>query len=292
MSSNSRDREAEERRSRNLRIAAWTSTAVVILILFIILVKVVGGSGTSNSSDTGSSLAPASLLAKVTGLKDASFEGIGQGSVSALPKPITAPALTENGKPEIIYIGAEYCPYCATERWPMVIALSRFGTFSNLGVTHSASGDVYPSTQTFSFHGATYTSDYLVFHGVETASNVVSGNSYKTLDTPTATEQQILSTYNAPPYVAANSAGAIPFVDFGGKYLISGSTYSPQVLQGKTADQIADALNDPSSDIYKGVMGAANTIIAAICNLTGNLPANVCQIQQSNGLINKVNSGS
>jgi hypothetical protein len=32
----------------------------------------------------------------------------------------------------MLYIGAEYCPYCAAERWPLVMALSKFGTFSNL----------------------------------------------------------------------------------------------------------------------------------------------------------------
>ena len=49
------------------------------------------------------------------------------------------------GKPEILYIGAEYCPYCATERWPLAVALSRFGTFTGLRGIHSSATDVYPS---------------------------------------------------------------------------------------------------------------------------------------------------
>ena len=40
--------------------------------------------------------------------------------------------LTADGKPLVLYVGAEYCPYCAAERCAMVQALSRFGTFSNL----------------------------------------------------------------------------------------------------------------------------------------------------------------
>lgn len=170
----------------------------------------------------------------------------------------------------------------------MVVALSRFGTFTNLGVTHSSSTDVYPSTQTFSFHGSTYTSKYIAFNGVETQSNVPSGSSYATLDTPTSAEQALLSTYDAAPYVAAASAGSIPFIDFGGKFLISGSTYSPAVLQGLSTDQIASALTNPNSSVTKGVMGAANTIIAAICNMTNNQPSNVCQVEQSNGLNSKI----
>ena len=41
----------------------------------------------------------------------------------------------------MLYIGAEFCPICATQRWPMTVALSHFGTFSNLQQTHSAVSD-------------------------------------------------------------------------------------------------------------------------------------------------------
>src|SRR6201999_1919717 len=104
-------------------------------------------------------------------------------------------ALTKDGKPSVVYIGAEYCPYCATERWAMVMALSRFGTFKNLGVSHSSGTDVYADTQTFTFHGSPFTSPYLVFDGVETQSNVAAGNSYATLDTPTSEEEKLISTF-------------------------------------------------------------------------------------------------
>jgi hypothetical protein len=280
----------EERRSRNIKTALWSSGIVVAIVLFIVLAKYVSTptSPTASTSQSGASLAPASLVSKITSLSTSAFSGIGQGTAQVLPKSITAPALTENGKPEIVYLGAEYCPYCATERWPMVVALSRFGTFKNLGVTHSSSSDVYPNTQTFSFHGSTYTSGYITFNGIETQSNVAAGSSYATLDTPTSAEEALLSTYDASPYVPASSAGSIPFIDFGGKYLISGSTYSPAILQGLSASQIATDLSNPSSAVSKGVLGAANTITAAICNLTGNQPSTVCQVEQTNGLTSKI----
>ena len=41
-------------------------------------------------------------------------------------------------------MGAEFCPYCATERWSVVMALSKFGTFSHLVGTTSSSTDVDP----------------------------------------------------------------------------------------------------------------------------------------------------
>ena len=51
------------------------------------------------------------------------------------------------------------------------------------------------------------------------------------------------------------------------------------VLQGKTWDQIATAMQDPSrTAVAKGVIGAANGITAAICLTTKNQPANVCSL--------------
>ena len=79
--------------------------------------------------------------------------------------PASSPGrtLTSDGKPRIVYLGAEYCPYCATERWAMVNALSRFGTFKNLKITTSSATDVDANTPTFSFYGSTFTSPYIKF---------------------------------------------------------------------------------------------------------------------------------
>jgi hypothetical protein len=85
-----------------------------------------------------------------------------------------------------------------------------------------------------------------------------------------------MSTYDAPPYVSSSDQGAIPFIYFGGKYLIVGATYSPQVLQGKSYQQIANSLSSPSSAIAKGMLGAANNITATICKLTNNQPTTAC----------------
>ncbi len=96
----------------------------------------------------------------------------------------------------ITYVGAEYCPYCAAERWALAVALSRFGTFSNLSGTHSSSSDVYPDTQTLSFYGSTYSSPYLTFQPVEEATNQLVDGTYQTLQTPTAAESKLLASYD------------------------------------------------------------------------------------------------
>jgi hypothetical protein len=166
-------------------------------------------------------------------------------------------------------VGAEYCPYCAAERWSMVVALSRFGTFSGLGATTSAAEDVFPNTPTFTFHGATYSSDYLDFVGKELNTNQREGNGYAPLDKLTAEQEAEFDKLT-------NGENSFPFVDFAGKYTIRGTQYDPKVLEGKSMQEIADALKDPKSPIAQAINGSANTITAAVCETDGGKPANVC----------------
>ncbi|HSY14714.1 MAG TPA: DUF929 family protein, partial [Jatrophihabitantaceae bacterium] len=87
-------------------------------------------------------------------------------------------------------------------------------------------------------------------------------------------DTKILKTYDGPPYFS--QAGAIPFIDIGGRYLVSGASYDPQLLQGMTHEQIAAALSDPTSPIAKAVDGTANAITAAVCASTARQPTTVC----------------
>jgi hypothetical protein len=111
---------------------------------------------------------------------------------------------------------------------------------------------------------------------VETQSNQPAGNGYTALDTPTAQQQQLISKFDAPPYVASNAAGSIPFIDFANQSVVSGASYSPDLLAGKTAAQIAAALSDPTSPITQAIGGTANAFTAQLCALTKNQPAAVC----------------
>lgn len=284
-----------DRRQSYMTMALWAIGIVIFIVFWLVVAKLVITAMKSNNSTTTTStnqVVPDSLLAKVTSIPAATFMTVGAGSSTVLPQPITASAVTKDGKPQVIYVGAEYCPYCATERWPMVIALSRFGTFSNLHLSHSSTTDVYPNTQTFSFHGATYSSQYLDFQGIETISNIPQGSSYAPLDTPSAEVQKLVDTYDAAPYVPAASAGSIPFIDFGGKYIVSGSTYSPVVLQGKTADQIASVLSTASDPISQGAVGAANALTATLCTLTKDQPSTVCATPVIKALESQLSSQS
>jgi hypothetical protein len=266
-------------RSRMLLAAGAVAVVVAVVVAFV-LVKVSTGPraaapGGASNGPTGAALAR--VVSEVTNVPAATLSAVGTGSgVTATPQPVTGPPLTAGGKPEVLYIGAEYCPFCAAERWAAIVALSRFGTFSGLRTVHSSSTDVYANTPTFTFDKSRYTSRYLTFTAVETYTNLPSGSFYAPLQKPTAAEQALMNTYDAPPYVPAQDLGSIPFYDFGNRYMISGASFTPQLLDGESWSQIAAALSNPASPIARAVDGTANYLTAAICTLTRNQPASAC----------------
>jgi hypothetical protein len=234
----------------------------------------------SSNGPTGSALA--GVVSKVTNVPASTLDTIGDGGGSFTGKimPVNGGTpLTSGGKPEMLYMGAEYCPYCAAERWSMIVALSRFGTFSGLSTVHSSTTDTPSNISTFTFHGSSYTSKYLTFTPVEMETNIPDSSTggYTTLETPTKEQEALITKYDAPPYVAsADQAGAIPFIYFGGKYLSIGASYDATILSGLKWDQIASDLNNPDSAVAKAINGTANHITAAICKMTGNQPASAC----------------
>jgi thiol-disulfide isomerase/thioredoxin len=258
---------------RRMLITGGSILAVVAIVVAFVVVKSLGSSSTPQHSSAGGTPLPASVVNDITGVPASTAEAVGRGSTA--PKsiiPLNGAPLIKSGKPEVVYIGAEYCPYCAAERWAMAVALSRFGTFSGLRGIHSSSSDAFPSTPTLTFYKTGYNSKYLVFTPVETTTEDRNTPLQKT----TAAQQALLNKYDAPPYVSQQNAGAIPFIDFGNKYLISGASYNPAVLQGKTWSEVAAALSNPSSPVSQGAVGAANVMTATICKLTNNQPAAAC----------------
>lgn len=265
-------RKQEIRNRMFLTIGSIVGVVVIVVAFLFIKALHKGGSSGSSGGVAGSAL-PASVTKDISSVPSSTLDAIGSGGAYAnTVSPISAPPLTSGGKPEILYMGGEYCPYCATERWSMVQALSRFGTFTGLHGIHSSSTDVYPSTPTLTFYGSHYTSKYLTFTPVETAG--LTENS--TLQTPTSAQNKLFTKYDYPPYVKSSEEGAIPFLDLGGKYLIHGAQYNPQVLQNKTWAEVAAALSDKSTAIAQGADGAANILTAAICKVTNNQPSSVC----------------
>jgi len=261
-----------ERRNRIL-ITGGSTIIVLVIVLAFIIVKLSQGSSSSsgNSSSTGTPL-PASVTSQITGVPAATLDQVGKGTVPTFTKgqppftPGSGAPLTSGGKPEMLYIGAEYCPYCAAMRWPMAVALSRFGTLTPLHGIHSASNDVFPNTATLTFYKSGYHSNYLAFTPVETTTVTKAP-----LQNPTQAQNAVWAKYEPDPQTRG-----FPFIAFSNKQVMKGYIYNPTVLQGKTWGQIAAALKDPASPVAQSVNGAANYITGAICQMTNNQPASVC----------------
>ena len=240
-----------------------------IVGLLVVIAALVGAkllqSSPAPAKKTG--LAPASVVHDVSTVPASMFNTIGAVKGIGGMSKIGGTPLKEDGKPVVLYIGAEYCPFCAAERWPLVTALSRFGTFTNLGATHSATNDVYPNTPTFSFKNAKYASKYLALQTVELYGNRPVNGSYPPLQRPTAQQNALIQKHD--------SHGTIPFI-YLGNYLQLDASYNPQILAGMSMQQVAQAIRDTNTDQSVAILGTANQITAALCAQTGGQPGNVC----------------
>jgi hypothetical protein len=217
---------------------------------------------------------PAVVAKQVTGVPPARALSVGAGTATKF-RQIQGPFLRANGKPLMLYIGAEFCSYCAAERWAIVNALSRFGSFANLRLTSSTTDDTFPATPSFSFHGASYTSKFVALQTVELSGNTrdITG-SFPRLETVTKQQQNIAASLDRPPY--APERGSIPFLVIAGRFVLFSSQYQPGALQGLDAGQVAKALGNLSSPPAQGIFGAANWLTASLCEVTGGKPAAAC----------------
>jgi hypothetical protein len=273
---------AAARRTEIRRRALITAGSVIVVIAIVVAFIVVKLSSDHNSGSSGSSSVtgtalPASVVKDVTTVPASTLNTVGVGSVPSFMSadeggapPLTKisdTALTSGGKPEMLYIGAEFCPYCGAERWAMAVALSRFGTFTTqLRGIHSSSTDTDPNTPTLTFYQAKYSSPYLVFTPVENENR-----DRGPLQNTTSQQQALWAKYDT-----SNGYTGYPFIDFGNKYVLKTPTYDPGVLAGMSWAQVAAALHNPSSPVAQGALGSANLMTAAICKMTGGKPGNVC----------------
>jgi hypothetical protein len=269
--------------SRRRRFSA-ISFAVVIGLLAGYLVTgghIGGGAAPSNVSTGGlGNVVPArpGVVSEVTSLPSSVYSEVAlPAEIVNYPKKVSGhEPLTAHGLPELLYIWASYCPFCAAENWALVMALSKFGTFSDLKAANSSVSDFAPDTQTLGFYGATYSSRFLKFESYDLATDQpVSGdakcnvNGYHCLQTAPAGAGGLLQRLGQ---------GSFPFMDFGNEVVQDGAGYEdqPLALEGLTLTQIAAQLSDPFSHVAQAEVGSANFLTAAICAMTNNDPSSVC----------------
>ena len=268
---------APPRRFSPSTLAFASIALVVVIVLVFVVVTVTGGKGKTSSKQLipDPVPAPASLVAEVTGVSPAITNAVGTGVQVTAPSALKGqPKLTgAGGKPELLFIGAEFCPFCAAERWAMVEALSRFGTWSGLEMTTSSLWDTDPGTATFTFRNATFTSQYIDFVSSEHETNDNFGSGTRKLFQPlTSAASNLWQKYSQ----AAGQTTGYPFVDFGNKVVVLGPSYDPAILAGLDQQEIAAKLKDPTDPVTEAIIGTANYLTASICAETGNQPAPVC----------------
>ncbi len=270
------------------RSGLYMVIGVLALIAAIIVIFIFVSRGPVSQTNTNPRLKPTpadpTVVGQLTSVGQSTWEAVGTGG---LPKPFQVlsgqpPLMGPSGHPEFFYVGGEYCPNCAAERWAMINALSRFGTFKNLSQIQSYEDNI----STFSFVGSSYTSQYIDFVPKEILGNAIdaSGQSYVSLEKLTPAEQQIFNKYN--------SGQTFPFANINNTYILAAASYNPAVLLDNAGnplswETIASSLTNTNSSITKGILGTANYLTAAICSVTNQQPGSVCnspaiqQIQHS-----------
>lgn len=186
---NARERAAAARREQQRADQVRRAQRILSLVLAVVVVGAViayvairgGGHSEANSP------VPPAVLSQVTGVPQSVLDQVGKGSSTMLLKPVSDTSLESGGKPAFLYVGGEFCPFCAGERWAIVQALSRFGAFSGLREIRSSEND-FP---TFDFRSVTYTSKYLTFSAKE-----VADQSHHTLQKLSSSEQAVFSKYS------------------------------------------------------------------------------------------------
>ena len=128
----------------------------------------------------------------------------------------------------------------------MVVALSRFGTWSGLMETTSSPWDAYPATATFT--------------SATPRSRASTSASSRWSTRPTTTAARARASCSSPSRRRRATCGrstrqhfgqqtGYPFLDFGNKFFVLGPSYVPDVLAGLNQQEIAAKLSNPKDPV-------------------------------------------
>jgi len=251
------------------------------LILSIAAAVLVGAIGitaawllTTERSAAGEDLGPldqpvaVELVARLQKISEQGLTEIPHFDNAAM-KAIDGEPARPGGAPLVVYVGADFCPYCAALRWPLTLTLMRFGDLSGLRYTRSNGRDVYPNTATFTFASTHLESELIDFEETELEDR--DRKALQKLDSPA---QALFERFDKKPYT--EYPGSIPFLYLGGKYLEIGSPFSPDALQGLDWEEIAARLESGNNAAWQDIMSEADLLTAALCTLTQDKPDDVC----------------
>jgi len=260
---------------------------IILAICLLGALVVVRDNTTPSTSSTTETLtpAPASLLTTVASVPASVFDTIGVSSPTVPVTPLHATPATSGGPapslwqttanggqqlPVVFFYGAEFAPFPAAERWPLVLALSRFGTFHQLVIVQSSPTTAFAGLSTFTLWQSRYTSHYVVLESVERYGTLnPTGAGYLHLEHPDGRQAAAVRAYGSGP-------GSFALLDVANRFVLNGSAFTPGTIVGLTQDQIAGNLSSPLSPLAQAVVASANEISAAICSVDGQQPTSVC----------------
>lgn len=254
---------------------AWGAT-LVILIGVVVLLVYAFNTPSNPTEVVRRSLTSESILAEVGHVPGSVFDTVGATAPTTplvVPSVVNGPPLVEAGKPEVLYVGAEFCSFCAAERWALVVALSRFGRFTALANMQSAPESAFASIQSFSFVGASYASPYLAFTGIELYSNAVdTEGTFTRIATLTSEQTALLDRYGG----GAGGPPSYPFVDIDNLLAAGSAGFSPGVLSGLSQATVAGDLDQAGMASTQAIVASANYLTAGMCRATRGQPESVC----------------
>jgi hypothetical protein len=257
----SKSRRRDRQRGTNTTITLVAVIATVIIAGDYVL-SLGGGTTVGETSPV-----PSSVLVQLSQVANSRFAAPSTDGI----QPYSGTPLDDGGKAVVLFISGDYCPYCAAERWALVMALMRFGNFSSLSYTYSGSNIEFPNSPSFSFANYSYSSQYLSLQAYEFEDR----NGNPLVGVPA----NYTTIWQGPP-----SMGTVPFLDIGNVYALRGTQFSPSLLAGMTQQQVVQSILSGDS-LGKAVMAAADGITSALCNATHGSQGSVCsQIHPSSSL--------
>ncbi|WP_154562582.1 DUF929 family protein [Cutibacterium porci] len=201
------------------------------------------------------------MSAGLVSLDPSLYDKIGKGQAQYVAEDTGNP-IGGSGQASLLYVGAEFCPYCAMERLSLTAALSRFGKFDGLSDSVSSSREKdMASIPTVTYRNSTYSSKYVRFSPVELQDS--DGNKISDL---TSEQRKVFQKYDPKGY--------IPFLYWGDS--VTEIPAQIQSLSNKTSSDAMGLIKNPDTDESKKVIGGANLMSAEICKRNGGRPASVC----------------
>jgi hypothetical protein len=205
------------------------------------------------------------------------FDSAALESVADFTRPDVAPLPAEGkfkvvsdsawpgNKVRVFFLGAQYWPFCAAERWALVSALERFGTLTGYTPeTHAPGLAGFRLVPTYDLRTAVYTSAYLAYSDKE-----IFDKDNTPLDTFDNDEQSIVDQFNPQ--------ATFPFLIINGQYAQFDSGYSPGLIDGMDFATLRSQLDaGEQNDATNAINAEADLITKYLCHSTGGEPATTC----------------